>query len=261
MRKIKIWNKSISTGIALYENSILVTDFQGFGSKFSTRINNKKVSAIIPEFEKITLNLYFGVEGDAYSDYADLIELITENGLDNLVIEYDYGKGSRYCDVVLESAPKTQKTTYSVINETFVFQRLTPWYQYVTWTYSGSLPHTLTVDNTTPYNLEMYFRFGSEPGETGLVTFIKRNMLDAELGRIVYNLDEAKSIVEIDAETKTVIKTTFGTGVKVNTYDKINHAYNTFMIFEPGEKGKIYIPEPVPYLDSLSVIYKFWILE
>lgn len=262
MRKIKIWNKSISDGVALYDNSILVTDFQGFGSKFKVQMNNKKVRSIEPDFERMTLNLYFGVEGNAYDDYTDLIELITENGLNNLVIEYDYGEGSRYCDVVLETAPKTQKNTFGVLNETFVFQRLTPWYQYVAWM-GGSLhlPYTKIIENTTPYNIELHFTFSSEPGETGVMQIKKLNLSDAEISRIEYNITESKSTVEIDAETKTVTKTHYSTGIETNTYDNLNHAYASFIIFEPGEKGKIRLESLGPYMDYVGFIYKFWLSE
>jgi len=128
MRKLILHNKNKTSSIDLTSN-ILFTDVRGLGTKYVLKDLNKKTFGAEYSFENIILKLYFGVSGNAYTDYSTLMAFIGENGENYFVLQYTVNSKTRYCDVWLENAPKSQKDIFNVLEEDFVFRRETPWYE------------------------------------------------------------------------------------------------------------------------------------
>lgn len=132
MRKFRLLSEDESKSFSLFGNSIVVTDVSGLGINLdiiqNEGANKNYISDVNPNFENISLTIYFGVNGNAYNDYYSLLSFISCNGKKKLILEYSILNDVKYCDVWLKSAPKTQKDTTNTINSTFVFVRSSYWY-------------------------------------------------------------------------------------------------------------------------------------
>lgn len=140
MRQFKLYNYDETSSFALYGGSIVVEDISGLGTNLSIVKNEGAdryyVSDMYADFEDIKLKLYFGANGNAYDDYMSLMNFIANNGKHKFVLEYSVEGNTKYCDVWLKSAPKTQKDTTGTIPSEFLFSRLSHWYTKVTITFS-----------------------------------------------------------------------------------------------------------------------------
>lgn len=132
MRKFRLLSYDETKSFSLFGGSIVVTDVTGLGTKLSLVKSEGSdryyISDVYTEFDDITFVIYFGVNGNTYTDYNNLMSFIAVNGKRKLVLEYDILGTTKYCDVWLTEAPKTQKDTTNTMNATFVFSRLSHWY-------------------------------------------------------------------------------------------------------------------------------------
>lgn len=135
MRKLKLWNYNETVSIDLNSKDNLVTEITGFGSNYNAKRVNQVIYDVEEKYEPITLVVNFGVGNyNPYSAYYTFMLFVRNNRSNRFVIEYDYSdyqsdSGSRYCDVWLVNAPKTQKDQFGLITEKFVFERVSPWYK------------------------------------------------------------------------------------------------------------------------------------
>lgn len=134
MRQFRLLTHDESKAFSLFGGSIIVTDVGGLGTNLElTKIEGADryyISEMYADFEDITFTIYFGVQGNTYKDYNNLMSFIALNGKNKLILEYktDEDSEAKYCDIWLRTAPKTQKDTTSTMNARFVFARLSPWY-------------------------------------------------------------------------------------------------------------------------------------
>lgn len=135
MREFKLWNKQLTQHIDL-TNNFITTDVTGLGNSFNNSLNdtdnpNKIVLKQVTNFEDITLTINFGVSGNAYADYYIFMDFISTNKKNHLTLEYKTNTRKVYVDLILENAPKSQKNEFGILTETFIFKRLTPFYQII----------------------------------------------------------------------------------------------------------------------------------
>lgn len=136
MRQFKLFNKDRTVSFDLNSGGILVIDNStGLGNRrdniiLNTRVRNYLINTA-NNFQPITLKIVFGVGGkNAYALYNDLMSFIRQHGPEGLVLGYKALKEMIYTDVALVEATKTNKTNFGVLEETFTFDRLTPFYRY-----------------------------------------------------------------------------------------------------------------------------------
>lgn len=136
MRQFKLFNKDRTVSIDLNSGGILVIDNStGLGNRRDNTILNARVRNYLintaNNFQPITLKIVFGVGGkNAYALYNDLMNFIRQHGPEGLVLGYKALKEMIYTDVALVEATKSNKTNFGVLEETFTFDRLTPFYRY-----------------------------------------------------------------------------------------------------------------------------------
>jgi len=136
MRQFKLFNKDRTVSFDLNSGGILAIDNStGLGNRrdniiLNTRVRNYLINTA-NNFQPITLKIVFGVGGkNAYALYNDLMSFIRQHGPEGLVLGYKALKEMIYTDVALVEATKTNKTNFGVLEETFTFDRLTPFYRY-----------------------------------------------------------------------------------------------------------------------------------
>jgi len=105
----------------------LITEPIGFGTRTKLLSVGDLVYGQELDFENMQFKINFGINYNAYDGYNLLMQFIAD---DENIIEYDWGQGSRFTDVRLLAAPKTEKETSSLIISKFTWKRLTPFYLY-----------------------------------------------------------------------------------------------------------------------------------
>lgn len=255
MRKLKLWNNNRTQSIDLSTKNYLLSDVSGLGTNYSINEINSTVGAIIPSFEDISLLLYFGIEGNAYSIYKDFMDFIVANGFKNFVLEYQPGASKRYCDVFVRNVPKTQKTNYNVLSETVVLKRISPWYEFVEIVAPGeglSFETAIVNNYYLPLNVNLYVELGFE----GMAfPFIVTKNTGEEVLRIEVTLKTSHSLT-INSETKEAYYTNTITQEKINAYDSIDHTHESFIILERGNYN-LQDPNGTP----LTLTYKKWVAD
>jgi hypothetical protein len=136
MRKFKLHTKDYSNSLSL-DTNYLVAEVKGLGFSLEYEIDTLKQTNYITnpnvKFEDIIFKLVIGYEDEGYSSYNALLSFISQNGLNNyLVLEYTFEmKGvltTRYCDVIISSFPKSEKTKFRVLEEQIVLKRISHFY-------------------------------------------------------------------------------------------------------------------------------------
>lgn len=132
MRAFKIWNKNRTSSFDLSGLNVITSDIAGLGNRFTNELYDGRIKKHLihqhNSFEQINLTVNFGVNSNAYQKYREFMNFIQANGRNILVIEYYSTGASRFVDVVLSNASKSQKTGFGVLVETVTFDRLTPYY-------------------------------------------------------------------------------------------------------------------------------------
>lgn len=255
MRKLKLWNKNKTQSIDLNSNNALVSDVSGLGTNYSINEINNTVARILPTFDDISMQLYFGIEGNAYSSYKEFMNFIVANGFENFVLEYQPGSAIRYCDVFVRNVPKTQKTNFNVLTETVVLKRISPWYELIEIAAPGEGLNfeTVIVNN---YYLPLKVNLCIDLGFEGMVfPFIVKKSTGEEVFRIEVSLITSHTLT-IDSEAKEAYYTNTTTQEKINAYDSIDHTHESFIILERGS----YILQD-PNGTPLTITYKKWVAD
>ncbi len=153
MRKFYLTNHAKTDTFNLHGEGIYAVDeTTGLGNKKNTSILNTRVRKYVIEsfndFQNISLRLVFGTNNtNAYSKYNSLITFIKKYQND-LSLGYEANGRLLYTDVQLIDAPKSNKTSFGVFDETFTFNRLTPFY--IHRTKEGRF---ITIENTYYENI------------------------------------------------------------------------------------------------------------
>ena len=266
MRKFKLWNNAESSSINLSGDSIMTTDVTGLGSSFN--INTKETEGrkyvidSFQSFEDITFQVYFGIINNAYVDYKALADFVIANGSLNFVLEYSFNGLTRYCDVRVKRLPKTQKDHTSTMNHTVVLERLTPWYEKVSVTFTNassttsfSYDHSLSNIHSLPLQIKFLMS-----GSSGANIFI---YLKNVAGTVTYNTISlplsgipVSLTISIDSENKKVTRTIGGT--TTNGYESISRVYDSFMLINQGSWR---LDVPVLPLGTTVISYKKWVID
>lgn len=256
MRQLKLWNKIKTQSIDLNSKNALASDVSGLGTNYSIDEINSTVARILPAFEDITLQIYFGIGGNAYSSYKQFIDFINSNGFDNLILEYQTGATPRYSDVYIRNAPKSQKNNFNVLTETVTLKRITPWYEQIEITAPGD---SLTFETplTNNYYLPIAVNLRIDLGFEGqyFPFIIKKSGSGEEISRVSVLLKGSNSLT-IDSEKKVAYFTNTSTQEKTNAYDNIDHEHESFIVLERGSYT-LQDPNGVP----LIISYKKWVAD
>ena len=134
MRKFFLHNASKTKSFDLNTMSVLATEPSGLGNSFSTEYKEsekgKHLVNVKPNFDPITLKIYFNADGtDGYANYKGLMLFLEECGTSPFLFEYNDGVTDKYCDVVLKSSGKSEKNSDGVFCEPFAFDRQSYWYE------------------------------------------------------------------------------------------------------------------------------------
>ncbi len=177
MRKFYLTNHAKTETFNLHGEGIYAVDeTAGLGNKKNTSILDTRVRKYVIEsfndFQNISLRLVFGTNNtNAYSKYNSLITFIRKHQ-DDLSLGYEANGRLLYTDVQLIDAPKSNKTPFGVFEETFTFNRLTPFY-----IHRKKEGRFITIDNTYYENilpkitLKDFVRFKPEINAEGINLF------------------------------------------------------------------------------------------
>ena len=258
MRTFKLWNQLKTASFDLSSGSSKVTDVDGLGSSFSYNVNQasqrKYVSNRKLTYQNIAMTIIFGIGSNAYTDFTSFMAFLG-TWINGLVLEYTVNGRTVFADVALKEAPKSQKTNYNVLQEKFVFERITPWYELIT--ASGN---RITINNNhflpiepivtfqkTVYSEELSYFLDVTP--TGLFTAV------FEL-EIFQSLDLGQKLI-IDSEKKTIIFNDIASDTFVNAYTMVNHEGYAFPVIETGSYDIHEKIESIP----IHVVYKKWVTD
>lgn len=127
MREIKLYSVDKKSFISLNDKRFLAGEISGFGNNFSINYHEtskgKIKKSIKPDFEPITITIYFNVEGNPYNNYNYLMNFLSQNANKIFPLEYSDGTKKRFCDVIFKSASKSQINEDGVFSEQFIFER------------------------------------------------------------------------------------------------------------------------------------------
>jgi hypothetical protein len=126
----------------------LIIEPVGLGNRFKLLEIDGQVYGHELDFEDISFKINFGINYNAYEGYNLMMNMLRNN---KAIIEYDWGAGSRFADVRLLNAPKTEKNTLALIVSKFSFKLLNPFYELIE-SSSG-----LDVTNNTTLDLPVIF--------------------------------------------------------------------------------------------------------
>lgn len=136
MRKFFLHTYSKSKSFDLNTESALAAEPTGLGNSFATAYKDsdkgKHLVNVTPSFEPIVLKIYFNADGsEGYANYKGLMLFLAMCGTTEFLFEYQDGVTDKYCDVVFQSATKSEPNEEGVFCETFTFERQTYWYERV----------------------------------------------------------------------------------------------------------------------------------
>ncbi len=136
MRRFILHTYDKSKSFDLNGENALATEPSGLGNTFSLNYKEsekgKHLTNVTPEFEPIKLSIYFNMDGsNGYGNYKSLLLFLAACGTSPFLFEYNDGVTDKYCDVVLQSAPKSEINEDGLFVEDFTFERQTFWYERV----------------------------------------------------------------------------------------------------------------------------------
>lgn len=136
MRRFILHTYDKSKSFDLNGETALAAEPQGLGNKFSLSYKEsekgKHLTNVKPDFEQIQLAIYFNADGsNGYGNYKSLSLFLAECGTSPFLFEYNDGVTDKFCEVVSNAMPKTEKNADGIFVETFTFDRQTYWYERV----------------------------------------------------------------------------------------------------------------------------------
>ena len=283
MRQFKLLSYDETKSFSLFDKSTIVTDVDGLGTNFeltkSEGADRYYISDMYADFDNITFLIYFGVNGNTYKDYNDLLSFIALNGKNKLILEYNVDGDIKYCDIWLKTAPKTQKDTTGTMNSKFVFERLSPWYTKVTVNFSLQLEYrevtfpldvpipfsgtmavsdfvinntffedyTLDIIITGPLTHDLTLTLEDQNGTLKSKVVVKKRLKEGDWFRI--NGDENK-ITYYDSEQL----------LTSNGYNDVDHVYDSFIVV-PSGKHTLNVDLQGGDTCQITVAYKQFVLD
>ena len=221
----------------------VITEPIGLGKRYKMLKVGDYIYGHELDFERIGFKMQFGINYSAYDGY-NLMMIFLKNS--EAIIEYDWGKGSRFADVKLLHAPKTEKDTFSLIVSKFAFELLNPFYELIVTDDSAILINTHTQDLDLKLemqvdNIAVLLEMDCEGTE---------NDLDIEFDftgvSVPFNLI-------IDAEKKTITKDD-GT----NMYGYLNFSGDSFFVIPGGVSVNEFVVNGV---SDVKITYKQWVVD
>lgn len=256
MRKFKIYNAAMTSSFDLSDGSTKVSEVSGLGNGYENITANqggirKWVIDKKNSLDSLTLTINFGINSNAYTNYTALMNLIQANKKQKLVLEYTVNGNTRYIDVALSKAPKSQMTGAGIITEAFEFEKLTPLYTRVQYTLASQLISNAYYENILP---KIKITAATNP----LTIKLRRASDNAIVQTVVINrILSSPEYIEIDSENRSIVY-----------YDGLTvaNAYND-IAFGSGKTAFIEIPSDANYYlendQSVAMIveYKKWVID
>ncbi len=214
----------------------------GLGNRFKLLAVDDTVYGHEFDFEDISFKMYFGVNYDAYQGYHILMNMLKSN---KAIIEYDWGVGSRYGDVRLLSAPKTEKDTTLLIISKFTFKLLNPFYELIEVDTAEEMTNESNLDSPVKMDLAV----------TSTTVSIK--LLDDALAteqEISFDFTGVSTpfTLTIDPETKKILID----GI-TDAYDYADHTKDSF-IYLPGDSETYTLSITGATVNEIT--YKKWVI-
>lgn len=259
MRKFVLFNADKTANISLSSNGILAVNPKGLGNKFNVSyVQNEKSrykTNVRPDFDNIQLDLYFNADGSTgYKNYNRLAQFINKCGLNNMIFEYDDGQLKKYCRVLLNNLPKSEKDESGSFVSTIVLERQSYWYKEDKVEFSLE---SIIEDNAVSFTLPFPFGFVGDsfrkeavftndffeesPIEISISGDIKEcikiEVLDADdeveqYLQLKTNCHEGR-IIKISSIDNKKVQIIEG-GVSTNAYDLIDKQGQSFLYIKPG---------------------------
>lgn len=258
MREFILYNESKTQFFHLSKNGILVTEPKGLGNSFSTTYHenekSKYLSNIKNSFEDISFKIYFNADGsNAYANYKNLLMFLNSCGLNTIILEYNDGITKKRCNIIIKKLPKSEINEDGLLEETFIFERLTYWYK------EEKISFTLkTVLTNETFPMQFPFGFIGQTLEKEMVVtndFFEEIPIEIKItGEIEGNITifiadlNGNRLQEIELQTgcktgKVITISSFNTkkvlvtegGKTINGYDLIKKDKQSFLYLKPGK--------------------------
>lgn len=250
MRTFKLWDTHKSASYDLSAGT-LVSEVKGLGIKFNTIKTNGVVTAVETAYDPITLGLNFGHNVNAYTAFNQFMNFIRDNGRNKFILEYQANNRTLYADVWISTIPKSQKTSYNMIQETLELERESHWYTLESETIAAD-PAVLLITNQVDDQIPTVITIDG-PAE-GDITILHEDFYSNEIGRILLSvsLNEGETIT-IEGVNKKVRKGS------ADAYHLVDKTYDTFIVLNPGvNKLRIVASGLVP---SATISYRQWVID
>lgn len=259
MRRFILHTYDKSKSFDLNGETALAAEPTGLGNKFSLSYKEsekgKHLTNVKPDFEQIQLAIYFNADGsNGYGNYKSLSLFLAECGTSPFLFEYNDGVTDKFCEVVSNAMPKTEKNADGIFVETFTFDRQTYWYERVE--ESFALKKTVAASSFT-----LHFPFGfagmvfknkykvSNPFFVDAPIIIKisgdiaenirlyladmNDKVIAEISLATNNADGTEIV--IDPTTKKITVTDTESGATRNGYGLTDKTKQSFLYLPQGE--------------------------
>lgn len=240
------------TTYKLIKNSIiepevfLITEPIGFGKRYKMLTVNDQVYGHELDFEQMQFKCNFGINYNAYEGYNLLIIFLKD---DEAIIEYDWGVGSRFADVRLLQAPKTEKDTTSLIISKFAWELLNPFYELIIIEDSSTI-----ITNSHSQDLKPLIEFEANQALISIKLENQDTTLTDQEIAFDFTGESFPLGVTIDCENKTIILDDGRNG-----YDFLDLSKESFLSIAEGIPYKILFTGIVS--GSNKVTLKQWVVD
>ncbi len=229
----------------IYPNIYLITEPIGLGKRYKMLSVGDYIYGHELDFQEISFKMLFGINYNAYEAYNLMVDMLKD---DECTIEYDWGKGSRFADVRLLEAPKTEKEANNLLTNKWRFQLLKPFYQLKSYE-SGSLINEshlavdlfLTITNLLDSAISISF----ENDETEEVDF--------KIAFDLSSLATQPTTIYIDSEKKKI-------------YDNLGRNLYEYLDLVNGDSSFISLDSEASYTPSstdcdVAIDWKHWVVD
>lgn len=251
----RITKEQIDTMLATYQlikniiiepEVFLITEPIGFGKRYKMLSINDQIYGHELDFEQMQFKVNFGINYNAYEGY-NLTMIFLKN--DEAIIEYDWGKGSRFADVRLLQAPKTEKDTLSLIISKFAWELLNPFYELLVIEDESEV-----ITNSHSQDLKPLIEFNANQAAISIELENQDSTLVEQEIAFDFTGESFPLGVTIDCEKKTI---TLDDGR--NGYDFLDLSKESFLSLVEGIPYKILFTGIVS--GSNKVTLKQWVVD
>ena len=247
IREFKLWNYEMTNNVSFNNDTtygIFASDIKGLGTRYDLKMHDKEIYDQDLNFEPITMRLNFLVS--SYTKYNNFKTFLYNNGKKPFVLEYMIETNKpRYCDVYVESIPRSEKTNFKILSEVITFTRLTLWYELLTYTASFVATYTTpTITNATFIDCPV------------IIKHEDNNKFEITVNNDIASLEVLETVddIIINSQNKTVISST-----GVNLYHVLNKTKDTFL-YIPNGNHTITITYAAAN-GTTEIIVKKWVVD